>query len=106
MQIFGGEIFRQRFRAQVPQQFVVFRHAGQPQDGTEAARVVIAQQCVVGKYKIHMVVFVGCRLLFAENPQAAGHAQMNQQHAGFPFNQQVFGAAAAALHGLPGQGFR
>ena len=38
------------------------------------------------------------------NPQAARHAQVNQQHACVKTNQQVFGAAAAFAHHQPAQG--
>ena len=39
------------------------------------------------------------------NPQAARHAQVNQQHACVKTNQQVFGAVAAFAHHQPAQGF-
>lgn len=84
----------------------MFRRASQPQNRTKATRVVVAQQRAIGKHDVHMVVLARCGRVALPNPQAAGHAQMNQQHARIKTNQQIFGAAAAFAHDKMAQGFR
>ena len=84
---------------------MVLRRARQPQNRTKAARVVVAQQRAIGKRDVHMVVLARSGRVALPNPQAARHAQMNQQHARVKTNQQVFGAAAAFAHHQPAQGF-
>ena len=83
----------------------MFRHARQPQNRTKAARIVVTQQRAVGKRNVHMVVLARCGCVALPNPQAARHAQMNQQHACVKTNQQVFGTAAAFAHHQSAQGF-
>ena len=84
---------------------MMFRRARQPQNRTKAARIVVAQQRAVGKRDVHMVVLARFGRVALPNPQAARHAQVNQQHACVKTNQQVFGAVAAFAHHQPAQGF-
>ncbi len=73
-----------------------------PQQAAESARVVEAQQAAVVQADVHVVVRAHRRIA-GQHAQAAGHAQVQQRAADGGIKQQVLGAAAHALDGLPGE---
>ncbi|MNE80371.1 hypothetical protein D3C80_1769340 [compost metagenome] len=73
-----------------------------PEQRAEAPRVGVAQRQSGLQFDIHMLV-LGRRQAALDQAQAAGHAEMADQRAGFGTQQQVLGAPFDLEDQLPGQ---
>ncbi len=76
--------------------------SGLPQQATEPARIIEAQQAAVFQADIHVIVRTH-RCIAGQHTQAAGHAQVQHRTARFGIQQQVLGAATDRFDALTRQ---
>ena len=101
IQVVAVELTGKRLDAQVREQAMLLRITRLPQQASEPPRVAQAQQRLP-ESQVHVVVDLR-RFRTGYDPQAAGHAQMNDQTAVVEVDQQVLGAPAHAAYAFAPQ---
>ena len=99
VQVGAVECRGQRLRSEVAQPRVVVRVLVRPQHGTESTRVM-QSQALPAEHQVDMIMRTR-RRRGGQHPQAAGHAEMDQQCAVGEAQQQVLGSALDRLDTSP-----
>ena len=96
VQMRGGEVFSQRLGAEVFEQGMLQRIVGDPQHGTEAARIM-QPELPPGIERDGDVVVLLEGHVGREDAQVSRHAEVNQKRALVRAKEQVLGAAHAGV---------